>query len=377
MNYSVSAGDSAPAYLQLYRQIRRDITGGAYQYGEHLPSKRMLAEETGTSVVTTEHAYALLEEEGYVETRPRSGYYVCYRLDDAFPAGSPEPEAPARAVSSGTVPAPDSSAETDRTADAFPFTLFAKTIRKVLNRYDERILIRSPYNGCIELRSALARYLRRGRGIEVSPDQILIGSGAEYLYSLIVQMLGRGRLFALEDPSYGIIRRVYEASGVRTERLAMGPEGIRTDELAKSRASVLHVTPFHSFPSGITATASKRREYIRWAAARNGFLIEDDYDSEFTISTKTEDTLFSLEPDHTVIYLNTFSKTLSPSIRIGYMVLPASRSDLSEKVSFYSCTVPVFDQLVLAEFIDSGDFERHISRVRRALRKRLAKGVEP
>ena len=151
----------------------------------------------------------------------------------------------------------------------------------------------------------------------------------------------------------------------------MGQDGIRTEELARSRASVLHVTPFNSYPSGITASASKRAEYIRWAKERGGYIIEDDFDSEFTLLSKPEDTLYSLDPGGSVIYMNTFSKTIAPSVRAGYLVLPRPWVAVYEKkVGFYSCTVPVFDQLVLAEFMNRGHFERHINRVRRRRKKR-------
>ena len=202
------------------------------------------------------------------------------------------------------------------------------------------------------------------------PGQIVIGSGAEYLYGLIVQLLGRERVFALEDPSYDKIRRVYQAHGVTCEMLRLGSDGIRSDELTRASATVLHVTPFHSFPSQVTASAGKRREYLRWAEERGGYIVEDDFDSEFSVSSKSEDTLFSLEPNRSVIYMNTFSKTIAPSMRVGYMVLPPALSEqFRREVGFYSCTVPVFEQYVLAELIGSGDFERHINRIRRRRRK--------
>ena len=247
-------------------------------------------------------------------------------------------------------------------------------MRKVLTTYGENILIKSPNCGCEQLRKAIASYLARSRGIVVDASQILIGSGAEYMYSLIVQMLGRESIYALESPSYDMIRKVYIANGASCDMLAMGTDGIKTSELEKTKASVLHITPFNSYPSGITATASKRREYIRWAKERDGYIIEDDFDSEFTVSTKSEDTVFSLEPEKTVIYMNTFSKTVAPSMRIGYMVFPKDFPEkIREKISFYSCTVPIFEQYVLAEFINSGDFERHINRIRRKRRQKDSK----
>ena len=356
MKYHIEKDSPQSAYLQLYHQLRGDIVSGVYPNGKKLPSKRLLAEQTGVSVITVEHAYAILCDEGYLEPRERSGYFVSYSAADCFPVA--EPDSVRQLPSARDL------------ADDFPFSVLAKTMRRVLSEYGESILVKSPNNGCTELRKAIAAYLARCRGINVAPSQIVIGSGAEYLYGLIVQLLGRERVFALENPSYEKIRRVYLANGVTCDMLRLGSDGIRTSELARTNASVLHVTPFHSFPSGITASAGKRSEYIRWAHSRGGYIVEDDFDSEFTLSSKAEDTLFSLEPKRSVLYLNTFSKTIAPSMRLGYMVLPESLTDAFEQsVGFYSCTVPVFEQYVLAELLSNGDFERHINRVRRRRRK--------
>ncbi len=356
MKYRIEKDSPQSAYLQLYHQLRGDIVSGVYPNGKKLPSKRLLAEQTGVSVITVEHAYAILCDEGYLEPRERSGYFVSYSAADCFPVA--EPDSVRQLPSARDL------------ADDFPFSVLAKTMRRVLSEYGESILVKSPNNGCTELRKAIAAYLARCRGINVAPSQIVIGSGAEYLYGLIVQLLGRERVFALENPSYEKIRRVYLANGVTCDMLRLGGDGIRTSELARTDASVLHVTPFHSFPSGITASAGKRSEYIRWAHSRGGYIVEDDFDSEFTLSSKAEDTLFSLEPKRSVLYLNTFSKTIAPSMRLGYMVLPESLTDAFEQsVGFYSCTVPVFEQYVLAELLSNGDFERHINRVRRRRRK--------
>lgn len=369
MRYEIDRKQKRAAYLQLYSLLRDEIVRGIYANGMKMPSKRTLAEEIGVSVITVEHAYALLCDEGYLESRERSGYYVCYQENDSFPV---EEETENGAKQSAELPRLYSDIPKE---ERFPFSVFAKTMRHVLSIESEEIMRRSPNNGVPRLRSAIASYLARSRGIVVRPDQIIIGAGAEYLYGLVVQMLGRNRIYALEDPSYGKIRRVYEASGARCEMLRLGRTGIQSGELARSRASVLHVTPFNSYPSGVTANASKRAEYIRWAKSRNALIIEDDYDSEFSELTKAEDALFSLEPKGTVIYINTFSRTIASSMRMGYMVLPVSLAGgLWKKVEFYSCAVPVFEQYVLAELLNSGDFERHINRVRRLRRKAQESG---
>lgn len=360
MKYYVNFNAKQSAYMQLYIQLRGDITSGVYKYGDKLPSKRMLADETSTSVITVEHAYGILCDEGYVEAKERSGYFVIYKQIDFLPVSNIDENI----IISET---PYHSKDED-----FPFSVFAKTMRNVISKYGEKIMIKSPNLGCRELQNALSAYLARSKGINAKPEQIVIGSGAEYLYSLIIQLVGQDKIYGLENPSYEKIRSVYSANGVKCEMLKMGKDGIITSELNKSKASVLHITPFRSFPSGITASASKRSEYIQWAVSRNGIIIEDDFDSEFTISTKHEDTVFSLESNQTVIYINTFSKTIAPSMRIGYMVLPYKLVDtFLGKIGFYSCTVPIFEQYVIAELLNNGDFERHINRIRRKRRREI------
>ena len=408
-----------PAYLKIYEALRNDITSGAYALGERIPSKRTMAEQTDTSVITVEHAYNLLIDEGYIEARERSGYFVCYRSEDAFPVGDVSDDADGRhadGTPSGSFATtdmryrstPSTSVDTadgrqaenstsrlseeaaggtmisaltqaegvpatdqyEAAATELSFAGFARTMRRVLSEYAEECMQRSPNEGTLYFRESIARYLQRSRGIHVDVSQIIVGAGSEYLYSLIVQMLGRERVYALEDPSYEKIRRVYEANGAHCELLKLGHHGIHSSELRRSNAGVLHVTPFDSYPSGVTATAGKRQEYISWAKQRQAMIIEDDYASEFSPSTKSEDTLFSLAPEETVIYMNTFTKTISPAIRTGYMLLPKKRAaELKAKISFYSCTVPTYDQYVLAEYLNSGAFERYINRVRRKRRQ--------
>lgn len=359
MNYGINKESNTPAYIQLYRQLRRAILDGDYPYGSKLPSKRVLAADTGVSVITVEHAVSLLCEEGYTENRQRSGCYVIFRKSDFN--GEP-------AVSDGRQA---SSLKPHNTGD-FPYTVLAKTMRRVILDYGERILIKSPNHGCPELRNEICAYLGRSRSMHVEPSQIIIGSGAEYLYGLVAQLFGRETVFALESPSYDKIRKVYESFGNTCEMLTLGTDGINSEELKKSKASVLHTTPFNSFPSGISVGISKKLEYLNWATERSGMIIEDNYDSELTVSGKPEDSLFSMSESGNVIYVNTFSKTIAPSMRIGYMVLPKHMADtFNEKLGFYSCTVPVFDQYVLAELLRGGDYERHVNRVRRRKRKAM------
>jgi len=347
-------------YIRIYEKMREDIVNRIYPFGGKLPSKRTLASEEGVSVISVEHAYALLCEEGYVEARQRSGYFVIFSPDEYFSRTESRATELFRSHSSG---------EKHR----FPVSVLTKTMRRVISEYGDGILTVSQNSGCPELRQAIVRYLTRSRGISADADQVIIGSGSEYLYSLIVGLLGRERVYGIEAPSYDKIERVYASLQVSYESLPLNSNGIDSKALWQSNAQVLHISPYRSFPSGASADATKRHEYMRWASENDRYIVEDDFESEFSVLKKHEETLFAQSELGNVIYMNSFSKTVSSALRVGYMVLPKSLlSSFSERLGFYSCTVPTYIQLVLAELINNGDFERHINRVRRQKRRELS-----
>ena len=261
MKYKVDK-NIRPVYLQIYKQIKEDIINGNYPYNTKLPSKRILADETETSTVTVEHAYELLCDEGYVESRERSGFFVIFRNSDGFalPSSAEIQHSP---VSYSNHTSPD-----------FPFSVLAKTMRNVISDFGEAILEKSQNKGCQELRLAIKHYLSKNRGINVDVEQIIIGSGAEYLYGLIIELLGRNRTYGIEYPSYKKIEQVYRAAEVSYEALKLSGDGIDSTDLAKTSASVLHTTPYRSYPTGVSASASKRHEYIRWSNAKERYIIE-------------------------------------------------------------------------------------------------------
>ena len=364
--YTIDKEDRRPAYMILYELLKADIVTGVYPPGSRLPSKRALADDAGVSVVTAQHALDLLTQEGYAEARERSGCFASLFPDRGFEGAGHREEAVK------DIAPPDRAAPGQ--PPLFPVSVLLRHMRRTLSEYHDRLLVRSPHAGLPELTQALSAYLRRSRHMAVEPSQIVVGAGAEYLYGLLVILLGRDRVWGVETPSYEKITRVYQANGVRLEMLPLGQDGILSEALRASRADILHITPYRSFPSGVTASASRRHEYLTWAAEGDRLIIEDDYSSEFSVSQKPEDTVWSLSGDGRVIYLNTFTLTVAPSVRIGYMVLPRVLLSLwREKAGFYACSVPVFDQLVLAGLLDSGDFERHIRRVRRILRNNVTK----
>ncbi len=369
MRYLIEKDKNEAAYLQLYRQLRQDIRRQVYPLGAKLPSKRILAQETGVSTVTVEHSYELLCDEGYAESRQRSGYFVTFRTDQGFAAAEPL-----------RFPTPLPHTEGEKGVQ-FPLSVLSRTMRKVISDLGEGLLEKSPNQGFPQLRQAIAKYLIRSRGIEADPEQIVIGSGSEYLYGLTVELLGRDRVYGIENPSYNKIRQVYEAADVRCELLPLGTNGIESRALVASEADVLHITPYRSYPTGVTASASTRHAYLGWANLHGRYLVEDDFESEFSLSAKPFETVFSHSSQDNVIYLNSFSKTVSPALRVGYMVLPRHLvEEFQQRLGFYSCTVPTFEQFVLAELINSGDFERHINRVRRQKRREkqgIASGFSP
>jgi GntR family transcriptional regulator/MocR family aminotransferase len=353
-------------YLELYEEIKRDIVLGIYKTGEKLPSKRVLAQDRGVSVITVEHTYSLLAEEGYIEARERSGYVVLFSEGDYFTGALPK-----KKVVKDEEILPVTSGKSEADDRLFPTSIYAKTVRRVLSEKEERLMEKAPSFGEAGLRRTLADYLLRSRHIRVTPKQILIGAGAEYLYGMIVRALGEERIYGVEAPGYHRIEEVYRSAGARVEMLPLGNDGIKSKALQKSNADVLHITPYRSFPTGVTATLQKKMEYLKWSKNREGIIIEDDFESEFTPHRKAEDTLFSMDREGRVIYVNTFTRTIGPSIRIAYMLIPDSLIDLfEEKIGFYACPVPMLEQLVVGELIENGDFERHINRVRRRNRSK-------
>ena len=349
-------------YYSIYLETKEKILNGEFPSGEKLPSKRVMADMRGVSLVTVERAYAMLEDEGYIFSRERSGYFVS-QIDSNFEKSVTRnsSSAPVRHIPE------EHSAPKDRD---FEYSLWFKTLRRVISERDQELFVKSPSKGCAVLRNALADYLYRYRGMIANPRCIIIGSGSEQLYEIAVKLLGRDKIYGIENPSYSQIRAVYSVAGATVAPLTFGKDGIESDALFGTKFDVLHVTPFHSYPSGVTTSISKRYEYLKWASESNSFIIEDDFDSEFFIPGHPIEPLYSLDTRGSVIYINTFSKSLSPSMRMGYMILPHSLlPEYERKLGGFSCSVPVLDQYVLAEFIANGSFERHLNRMRRKIKK--------
>ena len=367
LTYELKKSPGVPLYEALYRCIRQDILSGGLKAGAKLPSKRALAQNLEVSKITVETAYNQLLAEGYIRSVEKVGYFVEAMdrpLQPTLPETQPretEPEFRLDLTENGT--------------EYFPFSVWMKLQREVMLDYGETLLRPMPNRGIPELRRAIAGHLAAFRGMQVDPENILIGAGTDFLYNMLIQLLGRDKTYAVEEPGYGKIRRIYAAGGVRCVSAYMDEKGVKPESL--SSADVLHFSPAHHFPTGLVTPVSRRQELLQWAYGQDRWIIEDDYDSEFRSEAHPKPSMMSLDRQGRVIYMNTFSKSLAPSIRISYMVLPADlMAKFQQELGFYSCTVPSFEQYTLARFLSRGYFEKHINRMRKFYRARRERVVQ-
>lgn len=364
LTYSFENKGKDSLYEYLYKQIKNDILSYKLSPGEKLPSKRAFAKHLNISTITVENAYNQLVAEGYIYSQPKSGFYVS---DISTSKPMEDRKLVRRSVetfSSDEIFADFTSNSTAR--DNFPFTTWTKTMRQIMSDYESELMVRSPFSGIDLLRGSIADYLYQFRGIAVDPEQIVVGAGTEYLYGILIQLLGRDKKYAVEDPGYQKITRIYQSNQVDCVHIPMDENGVDMSALDRADADILHISPSHHFPTGIVTPVSRRYELLSWAAKSQGrYIIEDDYDSEFRLVGKPIPALQSIDVADKVIYINTFSKSLSSTIRISYMVLPKSLVALyKEKLGFYSCTVSNFEQYTLYRFIEQGHLEKHINRMR-------------
>lgn len=346
-------------YYALYRSIREDILHGNIKSGEKLPSKRSLAEHLSVSVITVQNAYEQLLAEGYVVSEQRRGYFVAeVNVGDNAVSVQPVAEGgPSRRfaldLTSGRAP-----------AELFPFSVWAKLTRRTLSEEGEHLLERVPCDGALRLKAAVASYLYRFRGFKVDPRYVVVGAGAEYLYGVIVQLLGRGKPYAVENPGYGRVPNTYRLNGAECVFIDVGERGADIGQVERSGACAVHVSPAHQYPTGAVMPVSNRSRLIAWAQQTDAYIIEDDYDSEFRLIGKPLQPMAGMNGER-VIYLNTFSKTLAPSMRMGYMVLPpVLYAKFRDLYGQSANVVPLFEQLTLAAMLDGGYFERHVNKMK-------------
>ncbi|MDE6557978.1 MAG: PLP-dependent aminotransferase family protein [Clostridia bacterium] len=354
-------------YYALYSGIRGDILSGNLKHGEKLPSKRALAEHLGVSVITVQTAYEQLLAEGYIQSEERRGYFVSDVNFAVAPAisrnephflrsdgvGKEENAGVAIDLVSGRAP-----------VKLFPFSTWAKLMRQTLSEEGGHLLERVPCGGDPSLKRAIAGYLQRFRGFKVDPEHIVIGAGAEYLYGVIVQLLGRNKPYAVENPVYPRVPHTYALNGAKCVSVPVTEAGADVAAAEKTNACALHISPSHQYPTGAVMPAANRSKLLAWVEKTGAYIIEDDYDSEFRLFGKPLQTMAGMNGER-VIYINTFSKTLAPSLRMGYMVLPPRLyARYCEIFGSSANVVPLFEQKTLAKMLDGGYFERHVNRLR-------------
>lgn len=376
---------SKPLYERLYEHVRRDIESGAIKAGERLPSKRALAAHLNISVTTVENAYDRLYSEGFIFSKPASGFFAAIdppsapipqRADDSEREGRVGDDSPGR-IAPPVQHADDDGYDmdfhgNDKGLRMFPISVWTKLMRQVLSDVNVGMLRTVPWNGLYPLRSAIADYLRRYKGIKANPDLIVIGAGTEYLYSRLLPLFGSQAILGFEDPGYQKLAHIAAKMGIPQQFVPVDDEGLSVEWLQNSPANAVHLSPSNHFPTGAVMPVERRRALVNWAAAdRYRFIIEDDYDSEFSYHRRNIPTLYSMDSGQKVVYMNTFSKSLVPSLRISYMLLPPSLHHLYLKSQdFYSCTVSSFEQMALAQFLEKGHFERHLNRLQTYYRKK-------
>ena len=346
LTYDLDQRGSTPLYEYLYQCIRQDIITGVLHAGDRLPSKRTLAQHLSIGIITVANAYAQLAVEGYITSKEKLGYFVedvsnyRQRRRSAAPA-LPEPR------------------------EKEFLATWSRLMRETLSLQNDELLKTVPYNGVYELRKAIADYLAHNRAMQVDPAQIIIGAGTEYLYGRLLQMFGPACTFAIEEPGYKKFAAISASYGNPWKYIPIEESG----------ADVVHVSPANHFPTGIVMPVTRRIELFEWVnRIRKRYIIEDDYDSEFRYNGRFILPLYAQDTQNRVIYINTFSKSLVPSLRISYMVLPRRLlARYEETMSFYSCTVSSFEQYTLARFISEGYFERHINKMKLYYREQRRK----
>lgn len=370
LDYNLEQRGEASLYEYVYQQIRDDIVAGRIAAGEHLPSKRAFASHLGISVITIENAYSQLLAEGYICSKPRRGYYAC-ELPEAPVLASAAEDAD-RDAAPASFGVHDFHGQSEQFAPLSPSALEASrlwqsALRATLTSEDEReIFSPAPAQGTMRLRRAIAHHLRGTRGMNVDPDNIVIGAGAQLLDTMLVQLLGADKIYAVEDPGYLRLTRIYQAMGCEVRHIPLDGEGVNLNALQNAGVDVLHLMPSHQYPTGLVTSIARRYALLSWAAERAGrYLIEDDFDCEFRLAGKPIPALASIDAAQSVIYTNTFSKSLSSALRLAYMVLPDELMErFRRELGFYASSVSSVDQVALARLLESGDYERHVNRVR-------------
>ena len=366
----LQGGAKAPLYEKIYEYIKRDVIEGKIPVGEKLPSTRLLAKHLAVSRSTVEMAYEQLLAEGYIKAEPCRGFFVCditelYELgniEDIRHTVSFEKKEQEETACRHIIDFSPYAIDTEH----FPYNVWRKLNKNVLLDDREELLLSGDGQGDYGLRKAIAAYLHQARGVNCQPDQLIIGAGNEYLEILLTQILGRNKQVLMENPTYLQAYHTFLNMGYQMSFVSVEEEGIDPQKVRKYDPDVVYIMPSHQFPLGTVMPLKQRLELLKWASEKEDrYLIEDDHDSEYRYRGKPIPSLQSIDHFDKVIYIGTFSKSIAPSLRISYMVLPPELLKRYHKnCGFYSTTVPKIQQEVLRAFIEEGHFERHLNKMR-------------
>ncbi len=366
-------------YQQIYEHIRDEIRQGKLLTGEKLPSTRSLAEYLQVARSTVDFAYGQLVAEGYVEARPCKGYFVS-RVEDLLHFSGDERQTLQPVIKSNAVHGESGQAipaQYDFSPHAvslkdFPYATWKKITKNILVDANSEMFALGDAKGDRQLRKTISRYLHSSRGVNCHQEQIVIGAGTDYLFMLLEKILGRNVSIAMEDPTYKRAYRIFQSFSYEIESIPVDENGMNVEKLKNTNARVAYVMPSHQYPTGVVMPIGRRMELLKWAKEREDrYLIEDDYDSEFRYKGKPIPSLQASDRAGKVIYMGTFSKSIAPAIRVGYMVLPLKLLKLyKENCGFYASTVSRIDQRILNEFIRDGYFERYLNKMRKIYREK-------
>ncbi len=365
--FNIDTHSGVHIYTQIYQYIRHEIESGSLACHSKLPSTRGLAAHLQVSRNTVDMAYGQLMDEGYIEAMPKRGYFVC-DIENLMPpiaAGAKTSDYKPEKKIPGSSPYVFSPYGVD--LENFPFNTWRKIAKDILyNGQNTELFQAGPSCGDQDFREAIAGYLHQSRGVICSPDQIIVGAGADYLLILLSQLLDNDSIYAIEDPSYLQAYKTLTNLGKKTYPVPLDKNGMSIDSLRQSGADIAYVTPSHQFPLGIIMPIKRRLELLRWAyESERRYIIEDDYDSEFRYKGKPVPSLQGIDRHGRVIYAGTFSKAIAPSIRISYLVLPPGLLEkYRQRLSYLANTVARTEQKQMTEFIVRGYFERHLNRMR-------------
>lgn len=369
LTINLNSNSNIPLYIQLYNFIKTEIQIGNMVSSSKLPSKRKLSKYLDISQNTVESAYEQLITEGYIISIPKKGYYVS-ELQGVININSEKESSNEKLRKKKQYKYEFYSSRVD--IESFPYTIWRKINKEIVTEENKELLQIGHSQGDRNLREAITNYLRFSRGVNSNIDNIIIGAGSEYLIQIIINILGRDKVFSVEEPGYYKIKKILKINGINPVAIPIDNQGIDIDRLRKSNSEVIHITPSHQFPTGIIMPINRRIQILNWANEDNKrYIIEDDYDSEFRFEGKPIPALQSLDNKGKVIYLGTFSKCFSPSERIAYMVLPDELMKIYKKdFSFLACTVSRTTQQALVRFIEEGHFERHLNKMRNTYKRK-------